>query len=110
MDAKSTTRMAAIDLHALRTASGTRRAVSEADLERHIRAKADSAIDADAHSRPTITGPAPIIVAAASVDEHAKNEVAPPIAPWVVACILFGLTFLMSAAGTVGFFLGRYSR
>lgn len=59
---RRTTRMAPLDLDALRTESGTRPALTHDAIERHVREKIDDALtdaehasgQVDAHSRPTI--------------------------------------------------------
>ncbi|MDF2695202.1 MAG: hypothetical protein K0S65_3585 [Labilithrix sp.] len=134
---KRTTKMARLDLNELRTGSGTRPVLTHDAIERHVREKMEDAlaprtshvtsIVEDPHSRPTIEAgmagifdPIPVTHATdwtSSSTEAPTEPVAPAsasrpvksISGWVVAVILFGLVLMLSAAGSVGFVLGRRS-
>lgn len=160
---RRTTKMARLDLDALRTESGTRPALTHDAIERHVREKIEDALtdagraggEVDPHSRPTIEagvfgampaahatdwsaatsavsathpaaaalGPAaggPASAGGAALGPASRPtplaaslSVAParraPIAGWVVAFVLLGIVLMVSAAGAVGFALGRRS-
>lgn len=108
-----------VDGGEIRTSSGTRPAITRDLVDRHLleRAAAPVPPDADVFSRPTVAG-MPIVTLPPSVQPSPPAAEAPapaptpqgnPIATWVVGVVLLALIVLVSAAGTVGFFLGRRS-
>jgi hypothetical protein len=136
---KRTTKMARVDSADLRTASGTRAVLTPDVIERHVRAKMGGSLSSaieeeDAHSRPTIEAgfvharpqsqesgwaPSPLEPFAPATPSSrptppsaavpVRSSERSPVAGWVIAVVLLGLVLMVSAAGTVGFFLGRRS-
>jgi hypothetical protein len=126
LEIKRTTKMAKVDLNALRTAaSGARRAVSDADIQQYTRERdeRDEAIESDPHSRPTLenvsaadrapppeSGPLPVTSTETPISPIVPRPRPQTIPAWVVAFMVMGMLAIVAAAGTVGFALGRASR
>jgi hypothetical protein len=126
---KRTTKMAKVDLAELRTESGTRPILTPDLIERHVREneRAKQPSDAalapfeDPHSRPTIERgfidlppeshhPAPAPPQTAEPPKMIAAASAPVMnIGWIVSAIVVAVVFLVSAAGSVGYVLGRRS-